>query len=684
MSFNILGDHGLDIDITILKMVRRLENGELIERLDQTIPIGISAISSLKIEDSLMRTGMYGAIEINNKSSILDQLGIAAKSSDDLYISITIKDEELEESGLKPHQAKIEFLGLIEKTVTGSANFQDNYIIFQFEEAFVAEMKHTSWDNFIKDSQIKEELSVTNLVEAYYTEVWKKKNKTDGVIVDTSEGMPTNVLPMIANTKIKRPREESFYDVFKRTLSRTNAVSVGGEVAIEDDPLDGFSTSIDAGSLTGNVSVNSSSFVSHLPSFRFTNGKNGIRVMKFKPYFSDRHRQFIEEVRLEDIQGATNDYKDVYTEKFTCGPFAQIKGALDPNTNWHNRIEGESITRPDVGTLREDVWTNYLQIKGSEQDLLSDEFDITKNIIKIHLYAEVVENFIRDELALKDAGVNLPLIDPKSQTKKYVYTPADGKYSDEAIITELYNKLKTSFVTVNEQISFTCKGAIYRTPGKFIWVERSAAAGESLLEKLWYVNSVEHSIIDGKYQTEIIANRMFGDNTEEAFAKSKTETAKYLGGNRNKVNFIVMVKRFEALRLNSAPPEVVVKAFLQEESTAESVEERIEEIASWQTNLSQEEVEKFKESTEFKNYTSLQQNLFLKKNDRSFEGYEGNSTDPVVNVRQSIINAGKDQKQLQEDLGLTDEEMAERQRVRQVEGKKFFANRRRLRNLQKK
>ena len=88
MSFNILGDHGLDIDITILKTVRRLENGELIERLDQTIPIGISAISSLKIEDSLMRTGMHGAIEINNKSSILDQLGIAAKSSDDLYISI--------------------------------------------------------------------------------------------------------------------------------------------------------------------------------------------------------------------------------------------------------------------------------------------------------------------------------------------------------------------------------------------------------------------------------------------------------------------------------------------------------------------------------------------------------------------------------------------------------------------
>ena len=144
MSFNILGDHGLNIDINILKMVRRLEGGSIIERIEQTIPITIGAISSLKIEDSLLRTGMYGAIEINNQSSILDQLGIAAKSSDDLYISVVIKDEELEEAGLKPHQAKVEFLGLIEKTVTGSANFQDNFVIFQFEEAFVAEMRHTS------------------------------------------------------------------------------------------------------------------------------------------------------------------------------------------------------------------------------------------------------------------------------------------------------------------------------------------------------------------------------------------------------------------------------------------------------------------------------------------------------------------------------------------------------------
>ena len=191
MSFNILGDHGLDINITILKMVRRLEGEQLVEKIEQAIPIDVSAISSLKIDDNLMRAGMFGAIEINNQTSILDQLGIATKSSDDLYISVLIKDDALEKAGLKPYQAKIDFLGLIEKTVTGSANFQDNVIIFQFEEAFIAEMRHTSWENFLRDSQLSEDQSVTDLVKNYYDIVWKKKNDTiasDAVIVDLSEG----------------------------------------------------------------------------------------------------------------------------------------------------------------------------------------------------------------------------------------------------------------------------------------------------------------------------------------------------------------------------------------------------------------------------------------------------------------------------------------------------------------
>jgi len=628
MSFNILGDHGLDIEILILKMVRRFENGKLVERIDQTIPIDLSAISSLKIEDSLMNVGMIGAIEINNQSSILDQLGIATKSSDDLFISIAIKDKDLVEHGLEPHQAKIEFLGLIEKTVTGSANYQDNVVIFQFEEAFVAEMRHTSWDNFIRDAKLDgDEISVTNLIEAYYNEVWKKKNKLNNkstIIAESERYLPINNLPLIASTKIRKPREESFYDVFMRALKRTNV----GIVTRGHHSFSPFMKQL-------------------LPSFRFSNAKNGIRMMTFKPYFTDRHREFIEEVRVEGIEeGVSNDYSDVYTEKFTCGPLALVKGTLDPNTNWHNSIEGESITRPDVGSLRIDVWTNFIQVNGKQAEFEDGKFDISTANSELHLYAKVVQNFIKDELGLKDAGVNLPLLDAKSQTKQRVFTPGDAKNGEAAIISELYNKLKTSFVTVNEQISFSCKGAIYRTPGKFIWIERTANSKESLLEKLWFVNSVQHSIIDGQYETEIIANRVFGDNKIDAFEALETKTAEYING---------------SIPITARDARALMDSQEAKEAKEEAVSKYIQYLEAQAAPASPTPPINFMTDMD---------------------------VDPTIDVpadlRDAAYESGGGRKQLQEDLGLTDEEMAERQKVRSAKAKEFFAERRRLRALQKK
>ena len=525
MSFNILGDHGLNINIQILKKVREFVNGNFEGKLTQAIDIPINAVSSLKLEDNLINTGMKGIIEINNDASILDQLGIATKSSDDLYISISIKDPDLESAGLNKHQAKIEFLGMIEQTVTGSANFQDNVVIFKFEEAFVAEMRHTSWDSFFKSqtamlgagaaSALKTSpVKVTDLVKAYYKANWLSLNPEieNTSIVFDSEYEPINALPIIVNTKVERPMDESFYDVFARTLRRSNSSKGLAGLVFDFATFNGVKQLI--------------------PSFRFNNDEeSGIRKMTFKPYFTDRHRAFIREVKEVGIQGsgdAANDYSDVYLEKFTCGPLAQFKGSIDPNTNWHNSIEGESITRPDIGKLRKELWCNFIQINAKKSALGNEDFDITANTAAVHLYANAAVSFIKDELGLEDEGINLPLLDAKSQTKQYFFTPGDQPNSDEAIINELYNKIKKSFVTVNEQISFKSKGAIYRTPGKFIWVERSEE--ESLLQKLWYVNSVEHIFINGSYNTEIIANRVFGDNKVKAFEALAEDSSKFING----------------------------------------------------------------------------------------------------------------------------------------------------------
>ena len=213
------------------------------------------------------------------------------------------------------------------------------------------------------------------------------------------------------------------------------------------------------------------------------------------------------------------------------------------------------------------------------------------------MYADVVKSFIEDELALKgDAGVNLPLIDADRQPKQYIFAPVDDTNTNPrtAIVNELNNRIKLSFINVNEKISFSCKGAIYRTPGKFIWIERSGNS-ESLLEKIWYVNSVEHSIIDGEYVTEIIANRVFGENTLKAFDLLANNAKIIINGTLNDRSKDQEVRSeaeavIETLETESAPPEPKKYYFA-------------------------EEVEVYKESDEYKDLSAQEQNEWNKEND---------------------------------------------------------------------
>ena len=600
MSFNILGDHKLDIDI---KLIKRVDG-----KKDQTFDIELSSINSLQIDDNLMRMGLYGVIEINNKANILDTLGVNSSEADDLFIAISIKDLELSKvDSIEPHQLKIEFLGLVEKTTTASANFEDNIIMFEFEEAVVADMHHTSWDNFLLTEAggelIRKSVTVIQLANKFYESTWLKTNKNAELkeIVAKSGFIPDVSLEI---QTMQKHNNDSFYKVLSNLLKHSQSTNFGGAARALVDLF------------TGKQPFS-------LPSFRFNNTEKG-RQLVFKPYFTDKHRDFIEEVREKGLQGKETDFSEVYTEKFTFGPFAKIAGFTDRNTNWHNSIEGETITRPDTGTLMEKVWTNFFLIDGAKDEDGVD--NIGKFAVKLITYAQVALNFVESELGLDGKqGINLPLISPEHQKKQMVYKVADktGQLSSQARYNFVHNAITKSFVTVNEQIEFECKGAIYRTPGKFIWVERTKETSQ--LEKLWYVNSIQHSIVDGEYTTKIIANSFFGQRDSNDYKLLKKGVIKkYNDEEKDRLKEKVkerVQKKIQDLQEKSAPPEVVVQAVLQEETAAEDVVERVEEIAA--LNLSQDEVDKFKESNEFKNYTSLQQNLWLKKNDRSFKGYIG-------------------------------------------------------------
>jgi hypothetical protein len=605
MSFNILGDHKLDIDVKLIKRV--------IGKKDQIFDIELSSINSLQIDDNLMKMGLYGVIEINNKANILDTLGINSSEADDLFIAISIKDLELSKvDSIEPHQLKIEFLGLVEKTTTASANFEDNIIIFEFEEAVVADMQHTSWDNFILKSAksgsltSNAEVNVVELAKKFYETTWLETNEKADLkeIVAESPYKPDVKLPIYL---VQERNNDSLHKVLLNLLKCSKAMGVKKKNTGSGGWFDAIS------------------FVSFsLPSFRFNNTEKG-RQLIFKPYFTDKHRAFIEEVREKGLQGKETDFSEVYTEKFTFGPFAKITGFTDRNTNWHNSIEGETITRPDTGTLMEEVWTNFYIVGGKKEN--STAVDIAKQGDEILSYAEVAKNFAKQELGLTDVpGVNLPLIDPSHQKKQYIYKQGDTNtpYSLVARRNRVHNRITKSFVTVNEQIEFECKGAIYRTPGKFIWIERTKETSQ--LEKLWYVNSIQHSIVDGKYTTKIIANSFFGQKTSQDYDDLAKGVIK-----KSKDDAEILIE--DSKRLDASgdrgpvpPPERVQEKTKELEEKSAPPEPKF-----YKDPLTSEQIKKLQESDEYKKMSAQNQRRWNREN---IPGYVDDQDRSIQQIRE--------------------------------------------------
>ncbi len=600
MSFNILGDHKLDIDV---KLIKRIDG-----KKDQTFDIELSSINSLQIDDNLMRMGLYGVIEINNKANILDTLGISSGYADDLFIAISIKDTELSKvDNIKPHQLKVEFLGLVEKTTTASANFEDNLVMFEFEEAVVADMHHTAWDNFIKTlDKVPKAVNVVELAKLFYDTTWLKTNKS-ATLTEIVKERPELPLPEYSPDVslpvqiVQNRNNDSLYKVLQNLLKCTKAISLG--------EFSGFLPQL--------------SF--SLPSFRFNNTEKG-RQLIFKPYFTDKHRGFIEEVREKGLQGKETDFSEVYTEKFTFGPFAKIAGFTDRNTNWHNSIEGETITRPDIGTLMEKVWTNFHLVDSYKPEGF-DFTDIAKLGDKILSYADVANNFVAQELGLKSKpGVNLPLIDPNHQKKQFIYKMGDINTPNTEVARKnrVHNRITKSFVTVNEQIEFECKGAIYRTPGKFIWIERTKETTQ--LEKLWYVNSIQHSIVDGKYTTKIIANNFFGQRTSEDYKELATGVVKQY--NAEVEADIQQSERLDAsgARGPVPPPERVQEKVRELEEKSAPPEPKI-----YKDPLSSEQIKEFQESAEYRKMSAQNQR---KWNEENIPGYFNDQSRSLLQIKE--------------------------------------------------
>ena len=504
MSLNIFENHNLDFEVTLIKLDRvYVEDdslfGTIKDKVVEEIEISQSAILNLEINETSIGMGAHGSITISNKFNIFERLKISTNSPNDLYVAINIRDIELDGSDIKDTDKVITVIGLVNSTVAGSKDIIDNILIFNWEEAFVAATRKTNLNYFASlegDNSTNTDftdVNVLKLSEIFNDHIYKLKSEPAEPITDTENSAIPNVLHDIKTTMGQT--NNSVYDALRQMLKETTIGVTGQE------------------GLVGKV-----------PYFRFVNTLEEGKVkrkLKFDAFLTDDHIKLIKAVLDNKTAG---DFSDVYIEKFSTGPNADVS-PLDPNTSIYNKIEQYNITRADVGKLRETVWGDY-QTFNSEPTV-----DPSPVNLKLMHFSEIELDYLSRDLNSLDVKVNLPLLNP-NETQVFPITPNTLSTEKDAKRTKLQqdnliaNTVIKSFLTINETISFTSKGSVIRQPNKFIWIERDVDLEEKAYHKLWYVNSVTHKFKDGKYTTDIIATKLFGDTTLRAI-KAASDDRRY-------------------------------------------------------------------------------------------------------------------------------------------------------------
>tara|TARA_R110000751_G_scaffold201689_1_gene306394 strand:+ start:242 stop:2134 length:1893 start_codon:yes stop_codon:yes gene_type:complete len=492
MSLNIFENHRLDFEVSLIKLDRVDRSGTITDEVVDTIKIEQSAILDLEINESSITMGAQGSITLNNKFNIFERLKISTNSPNDLYVAINIKDTELNDSDIKDTDKVITVVGLVNSAVAGSKDIIDNILIFEWEEAFVAATRKTNLNFFahefthnkhsprIDDKPgVISQVDVLNLADRFYDNIYKLKSEDmESITVTPTPDAFPNVKHELKTTK---GFSESIYDALNHMLNEST-VGSGGEVG-------------------------------KIPYFRFVNTLDSAgkvkRKLKFDAFITDEHVELIQTVLKGDKKG---DFSNVYIEKFSTGPTADVS-PLDPNITIYNKIEQYNITRADVGRLRVKVWGDY-QIE-RDTTYTPDTGPIETTLIH---FSEIERDYLKRDFGGANVNVNIPLLDP-SEIQVFSVSPeslSTNTIANRSVLQQknlIANTVIKSFLTINETISFTSKGSVIRQPNKFIWIERDASLEEEAYHKLWYVNSVTHKFKDGKYTTDIIATKLFGDTT---------------------------------------------------------------------------------------------------------------------------------------------------------------------------
>ena len=432
-------------------------------------PIDTGVLSYLEIEDNLINPGITGNVAIKNSYNIMDRLETFSSTEKNLFLDINIEDKD----SRTKHAAdsKISLLTILENSSVIAKNITDNIIVFKFEEAQTSMLKKTSMRK-LWETGSKPDKSPSNTLIGHVSSILDMWGKTLPVPINTSSLTDSSFTGESSNVNLQSywwDMEDSVFDVITR--------------------------------LVNNIQIESS-----LPLFKIQSlsedDNTTTRKFTLKKMFTDKHHEFLK--GMSDGSASTGDFGEVYLEEFVLAPQEDNTGGRH-SSGMFNTVENYELVKADIETARSKYWCDYL-LNDSAPDLTATNISVTD-------FTDIVSSFEENDLGDTN-GFNCALPVLTNSNKKILKVErADSSVDDPSVLEDqVFNKVKNSFLFLNDIIVFNVRGQVFRKPGTFITINGGEVTGRTAPGNIWFVVSVKHIFRELDYENEVVAVRLFGNS----------------------------------------------------------------------------------------------------------------------------------------------------------------------------